>query len=149
MRIFFLFLVILFLTSTSFSSGVFYSVIDDNGTTWSQVLTFTIKPKVSITWLYNESDVIPVDDTTKEGIVGFLNISSNKPIKLSADVKKFSEDTPSVEYLKIGANNIPLNQTVQIESKILSGDLIVSFNITENSEISEFTVLLEFTFFPF
>jgi len=127
----------------------FYSIIDNNGTTWSQVLTFTIKPKVSITWTYNENDVIPIDDVTKEGVVGLLNISSNKPVKLSADVKRFSEDTPDVEYLKIGNRNIPLNQPVQIQNKNLYGDLVISFDIKENTEVSEFTILLEFTFYPF
>lgn len=145
----FLLSLIFLLANISFSSGVFYSVIDASGTTWSQVLTFTIKQKVSITWAYNENDVIPVDDTTSKGFVGFLNISSNKPIKLSADVKNFSEDTPSVEYVKIGSVNIPLNQTIHIQNKILTGDLIISFALKENPEISEFTILLEFTFFPF
>jgi len=104
---------------------------------------------VSITWTYNENDVIPIDDVTKEGVVGLLNISSNKPVKLSADVKRFSEDTPDVEYLKIGNRNIPLNQPVQIQNKNLYGDLVISFDIKENTEVSEFTILLEFTFYPF
>ncbi|WP_448376159.1 hypothetical protein [Fervidobacterium sp.] len=68
-------------SSILFPSGVFYSVLNSEGTAWTQILTFTVKQVVRVEWSYDESTPVPIDPESSLGTVGLVSITSNKKFK--------------------------------------------------------------------
>jgi hypothetical protein len=137
----------------SFASGTFYALIEPGGTTWSQILTFTVKQTVKVEWQYDETQSIAVDRGDSESVVGFIRIYSNKQFKISANVYVAETSIQPLvvpKQVKIGSETIDVGEVLVVTPKNLQGNLSVVFEIDwENLQAEEFAVVLEFTFYPF
>ncbi|MFN6991762.1 MAG: hypothetical protein ACK4MM_03450 [Fervidobacterium sp.] len=143
-----IFLIVLGISSVLLASGTFYAVIDSGGTTWSQILTFTVKQNIRIDWNYDETNPVPVDTTTNDAIIGYLGFTSNKAFKVVVNPIPLAQNV-QVEEIKIGNTSLVTNQVVLIVGKQLYGNLYFKFSQLPQDENSEFSILVEFTFLPF
>ncbi|QIV78712.1 hypothetical protein QQE94_07585 [Fervidobacterium pennivorans subsp. shakshaketiis] len=137
----------------SFASGTFYALIEPGGTTWNQILTFTVKQTVKVEWQYDETQPVPVDREDSEVVVGFIRIYSNKQFKISANVYVSEASVRSLvvpKQVKFGSETTGVGEVLIVTPKNLQGNLSIVFDIDwENLQTEEFPVVLEFTFYPF
>jgi len=145
--------VFMFLSQIAFSSGMFYSLIDESGTTWSQVLTFTVRHVVTVNWEYDEGSQIPIDPEKSEGVIGDVTFVSNKKFKFLVNAIINDNSLQSIvntKGIKMGSENINFNEIVNVSSKKIGGTLSLIFDIDWNNlTVQDFPVTLEFTFLPF
>ncbi|MGB9615231.1 MAG: hypothetical protein ACP5KD_04100 [Fervidobacterium sp.] len=71
--------ILLSIVSTTFFAGYFYALVEPGGNVRSQVLVFAVKQNVSVQWLYDEAQVVPIDDTNNTATVRLLSLASNRP----------------------------------------------------------------------
>lgn len=145
-------LLIALLSLAAFAAGTANIKLNPNGN-WTQTLTFSVSQWVKVTWNYDETQVFAVDDTTGIANVGNIRFESNKTFKMYYQTTIVADGGVSdlaVNEVKVGSTILSNDNTnpTSVSTKILEGNLAITFGGDYTNASDDFTVKFDFTFLP-
>ena len=127
-----------------FAAGDVRIPFTNNRATWSQTLNFAVRQYIRVSWEYDETAPVMVDETTKVASVGTLTFQSNKRFSVFYSTGSLPEGV-GIGSVKIGTVTIGNSEgsATPVTNKTLSGNFTVEFWSLPDQD---FTIRIDFNF---